>query len=99
MVGISRSLKTLAAFGLIVALGGDFDSVARGQGAVAFVPTIGFVPNGATMTVTPAVSADRRYVRLGVHPYFNTINGFTTYSAPLGAVGGTGFAGMNGAIG
>ena len=42
------------------------------------------------MTVTPAVSADRRYVRLSVNPYFNAVNGFSTFTTPLGAVGGGG---------
>jgi hypothetical protein len=62
------------------------------------------------MTVTPAVSADRRYVRLNVNAYFNAINGFTNFTTPLGAVSGGGAAGggagggnfnagMNGVIG
>jgi hypothetical protein len=93
---MSRSFRAVAALGLIVASGGYFDGAARGQGAVAFQPSIGFIPNGSTLTVTPAVSADRRYVRLSVNPFFNTINGFTTYTSQLGAVGGTGFGGMNG---
>ena len=42
------------------------------------------------MTVTPAVSADRRYVRLSVNPFFNDVNGFTSFTTPLGAVGGAG---------
>ena len=93
---MSRSFRAVAALGLIVASGGYLDAVARGQGAVAFQPSIGFIPNGATMTVTPVVSADRRYVRLSVNPFFNTVNGFTTYTSQLGAVGGTGFGGFGG---
>ncbi len=93
---MSRSFRAVAAVGLIVASGGYFDTVAHGQGAVAFQPSIGFVPNGATMTATPVVTPDRRYVRLTVNPFFNTVNGFTTYSSPLGAVGGTGFGGFGG---
>jgi hypothetical protein len=64
-----------------------------GQGAVAFDPIIGSAPTGETMTVTPAVSADRRYVRLSVNPFFNTVNGFTAFNTPLGAVGGVGASG------
>ena len=61
-----------------------------GQGAIAFDPVIGSAPNGETMTVTPAVTADRRYVRLSVNGFFNTVNGFSSFTTPLGAVGGVG---------
>jgi hypothetical protein len=67
-----------------------------GQGAVAFDPIIGAAPTGQTMTVTPAVTADRRYVRLSVNPFFNVVNGFTSFSTPLGAVGGVGANGGGG---
>ena len=49
-----------------------------GPGSVAFVPTPAPLPNGVILTVTPVVSADRRYVRLTISPVFNTIAGFTT---------------------
>src|SRR5262249_29152570 len=62
--------------------------------------------SGQTMTVTPAVTPDRRYVRLSVNAYFNVLNGFQSFTTPLAAVGGpvTGGggsfnAGMNGVIG
>jgi hypothetical protein len=58
--------------------------------AVAFDPIIGIAPSGQTLTVTPAVSADRRYVRLSVNGFFNTVNGFSSFTTPLGAVGGVG---------
>jgi hypothetical protein len=70
---------------------------------VAFVPIVGFIPTGSTMTVTPVVTPDRRYVRLSVSAFFNDLNGFTPLSVPA-AVGGQfgggfgGFAGMNGII-
>ena len=38
-----------------------------GPGAVAFPPTIGLIPSGVTLTVTPVVSADRRYVPIDAH--------------------------------
>jgi hypothetical protein len=101
MARISEYIKIAAGLGLILVAGHGFEPVARGQ-AIAYTPQVGFVPNGSTLSVTPAVSADRRYVRLTVNPYFNTVNGFTNYTAPLGAVGGGGaggFAGMNGLIG
>jgi hypothetical protein len=73
---------------------------------VAFIPIVGFVPTGSTLTVTPVVTPDRRYVRLGVDAFFNNLNGFTTLAVPAavgGAFGGGfggfgGFAGMNGVM-
>jgi hypothetical protein len=96
------AMKRLASYALgIVALAGWLQTPATAQ--IAYVPNIGAVPTGATMTVTPAVSADRRYVRLSVDVFFNDFNGFTTVSFPGGAVGGNfggGFAaGLNGVIG
>jgi hypothetical protein len=71
-----------------------------GQGAIAFVPIPAPAVSGETMTVTPAVSPDRRYVRLSVNAYFNAINGFSNYTAPLGAVGGGGGGGgLGGGLG
>ncbi len=78
---------------------------------IAYTPEIGAIPSGVTMTITPAVSADRRYVRLSVNAFFNDLNNIQTFSFPGGAVGGQfpgggfgGFgagaaAGMNGVIG
>jgi hypothetical protein len=67
--------------------------------AVAFTPTVAAAPTGQTMTVTPVVSADRRYVRLSVNPFFNVINGFSSFTTPLGAVSGAGGLGGAGAGG
>ena len=69
-----------------------------GPGAVAYTPQIGFVPNGVTMTVTPVVSADRRYVRMTMSPFFNANNGFTTFKSQSGAVGGSGLGGASALI-
>jgi hypothetical protein len=76
-------------------------TTARGQGAIAFQPVPAPIFDGANLGVTPAVSADRRYVRIGVNAGFQTVNGFTTLNIPVGAVSGGpgGFAGMNGPIG
>jgi hypothetical protein len=91
---------TLAAIGLV----GLLASAASAQG-IAFQPVIGSFPNGVTMSVTPSVSYDRRYVRLGINPQFTQLNGFDTYSVPGAITGGragggglVGFAGMNGPI-
>ena len=63
-----------------------------GPGSVAFVPQPEMLVNGVTLQVTPVVSADRRYVRLSLSPFFQTVNGFTTIQVP-GAVGGSGLGG------
>ena len=64
--------------------------------AVAFTPNIAAAPTGQTMTVTPVVTPDRRYVRLSVNPFFNVINGFSSFTTPLGAVSGAGGVGGGG---
>lgn len=40
-------------------------------GQAAFGPVFGAVPTGAAVQVTPVVSADRRYVRIGVNGFFS----------------------------
>ena len=103
MGSVAIGLGLAAAFG---------PSPARGQGAVAFQPVVGAVPDGVSLAVTPAVSADRRYVRLSVGFASNTVTGFSTFNVPAavggggagfngpGALGGLGgLAGMNGPIG
>ena len=64
-----------------------------GPGAVAYSPSIGLIPSGVTLTVTPVVSADRRYVRLTLTPFFNALNNLQTFTFPGGAVGGSGLGG------
>lgn len=79
--------------GLIAILGGAGLILAQGTGsaqaqAVAFSPVIGTAPDGVAMGVTPAVSADRRYVRLSVGANFTAVDGFQNINIPLGAVAG-----------
>jgi type II secretory pathway component GspD/PulD (secretin) len=64
-----------------------------GFGAVAFQPTVGTLPDGVIMFVTPVVSADRRYVRMTLTPFFQTFIQFDTISVPA-AVGGGGLGGQ-----
>ncbi len=52
--------------------------------AVGFQPGIGTVPDGVSLNVTPVVSADRRYVRLGINANFSTINGFMNFPVARG---------------
>jgi hypothetical protein len=91
-------MKNLAAIALgVFTLFVSVPSAAKAQ--VAYIPQVGFVPTGATMTVTPAVSADRRYVRLSVNAFFNDLNGFSTFSFPGAAVsGGQNFGGFGAGI-
>jgi hypothetical protein len=99
MTTIGRKWGAVAAMAMVVAWGTWPGTAARGQGAVAFTPQVASILNGAALQTTPVVSADRRYVRLTLTPYFNTVNGFTTYTAPLGAVSGGGGLGAGGGLG
>ncbi len=95
MTGIAR-IRRVAVMGLAAASAWVWGSgqTAFGQGgAIAYEPVVNWYLNGAALTATPVVSADRRYVRMTLNPYFNTVNGFTTYSAQLGAVSGGGVGG------
>jgi hypothetical protein len=85
--------------GLLTAASAGYQPSARAQGAVAFEPGIGVLPSGSVLDVTPVVSADRRYVRLSVNPYFNNVLGIQNFSFGGGAVAGGAFGGMNGAVG
>jgi hypothetical protein len=81
-----RGMKWMsAAFGLLAFFA---PAPAKAQ-AIGEQPTIGVIPDGVFLGVTPAVSADRRYVRLSVNTSFNTFNGFSTFPVPA-AVGGGG---------
>ncbi len=99
---MSLAKTGLGALGLLVLLA----PLARAQ-AVAFQPVVGSFPQGATMSATPVVSADRRYVRLTLNPQFTGLEGFDNYAVPAAVSGGTanvgggaggllGFAGVNG---
>jgi hypothetical protein len=90
--GLSTAVKI--ALLTLAALGSDVP--VRGQ-AVGFVPIPAPLPSGVMLDVTPAVSADRRYVRMSLGVNFNEIIGFTPYQVPAAVSGGG--AGMNGPIG
>jgi hypothetical protein len=79
-----------AAFGLLTFFA---PAPAKAQG-------IGVIPDGVFLGVTPAVTADRRYVRLSVDTNFNTLNGFSTFPVPAAVSGGGGVAfGAGGGLG
>ncbi len=67
--------------------------------AVAFFPTVGQIPDGVSLNVTPVVSADRRYVRLSLDVNFSTINGFSNFPVPAAVGGGNGTGGLGGGLG
>src|SRR3954454_12255805 len=91
MTGIRQCILASAALVLLA-------PAARAQ-AVAFQPVVGAIPNGPTLGVTPAVSIDRRYVRLGVNAQFIGVEGFNTYLVPGAVGGGPGGPGALGGIG
>jgi hypothetical protein len=49
-------------------------------GAVGFQPIIQVLPEGTMLAVSGVVSADRRYVRIGVAPIFSTIGDVQTFT-------------------
>ncbi len=59
-----------------------------GAGAGSFIPQIATIQDGVTLSVTPVVSADRRYVRMTLSPSFITFSGFDNISVPIVAGGG-----------
>jgi|SRR5579864_190540 len=70
---------------------------ARAQ--VAFMPSIGSIPDGVSMAVTPVVTADRRYVRLSLDVQFTGVIDFTTFPVPGAVSGGPGGPGALGGLG
>lgn len=59
-----------------------------GAFSVGFTPQIGFIPDGITLTVTAVISADRRFVRLALAPFFNNLIDLQTFSFLGGQTGG-----------
>lgn len=54
------------------------------QGAVGYQPEIIWLPQGAQMSVTGVISADRRYVRITAAPLFSTIPKVTVFNFATG---------------
>jgi hypothetical protein len=52
---------------------------------VGFTPVIGFINEGVSLTANAVVSADRRFVRISVAPFFNTLREIQTFSFQGGA--------------
>ena len=47
---------------------------------VGFTPIIGVINEGVSLTANAVVSADRRFVRISVAPFFNTLRDLQTFS-------------------
>lgn len=54
---------------------------------VGFQPVIGFIGEGVSLTAAAVVSADRRFVRISVAPFFNTLREIQTFSFQGGNAG------------
>lgn len=96
--------KALAVFGSLAVVAPARPALA--QSSVAFAPTIGTIPDGVTLSVTPVVSADRRYVRLtNLNPTFIAFDRFDTFTVPAAVsggglgLGGGGLGGLGGGLG
>jgi hypothetical protein len=72
---------------------------AQSQGTVGFAPIPAQIFDGAALSVQPVVTADRRYVRLGVRPVFSTVEGFDVFPVPAAVAGGGFGGGPRGGIG
>ncbi len=74
-----------------------------GGGAVGYEPVIIWLPQGAFMSVTAVISADRRYVRITAMPYFSGVSEVNTFNMATGATStssnGTGGNGSTGNTG
>jgi hypothetical protein len=69
-------------------------------GAVGYQPVIREIPEGANMSATAVISADRRFVRISPQPLFSGISEVNTFNfvsgqggQTEGGTGGTGFGG------
>ena len=74
------------------------------EAQVAYAPGVGTIPDGVSLSATPVVSADRRYVRLSVNASFTTVDGFQTVGIPfavsgMGSGSGPGAGGGAGGLG
>ncbi|MBX3443268.1 MAG: hypothetical protein KF774_12750 [Planctomyces sp.] len=70
-----------------------------GQFSVGFQPDVQVFSDGVQLGVSAVVSADRRYVRLGVFPFFSNITDVFTFSFFGGGgagLGGNGVGGLGG---
>ncbi|WP_231740559.1 hypothetical protein [Thalassoglobus neptunius] len=67
------------------------DPSVRRAGAIGFAPVVQTYLDGAALQTNAVISADRRYVRIGVGVQFSTITGVSTFNFPGGTVNQTPF--------
>ncbi|MEW4489354.1 hypothetical protein AB1L42_14830 [Thalassoglobus sp. JC818] len=67
------------------------DPSVRRAGAIGFAPVVQTYLDGAALQTGAVISADRRYVRIGVGVQFSTITGVSTFNFPGGTVNQTPF--------
>ncbi|MGA7702882.1 MAG: hypothetical protein WCB27_25085, partial [Thermoguttaceae bacterium] len=65
--------------------GGNGGQPFFGGGAVGYEPVIIWLPQGAMMSVTAVISADRRYVRITAMPFFSGVSNVDTFNTTNGA--------------
>ena len=63
---------------------------------IGFQPVIGFINEGVSLSALAVVSADRRFVRISVAPFFNTLLELQTFSFQGGAAAQQGAAPQGG---
>jgi hypothetical protein len=91
-------ILTIAVLGTVALLNLATATPASAQ-AVAFQPVVNSFPSGVQLWTQPVVSADRRYVRLGVNPLFTDLLGFDAFSVPAAVSGGGVGGGAGGGLG
>jgi len=62
----------------------------RGRGAVGFMPVVQPFPEGTSMSGNAVISADRRYVRIAMTPFFSRIADVQTFNFATGQGGAQG---------
>lgn len=67
--------------------------------ATGFQPIVQFFPDGVSLTVTAVISADRRYVRLTLFPFFSNIVDVFAFTFAGGGFGGGQIGGLGGGLG
>lgn len=79
--------------------GGADPGMPAGAGVIGYQSVVQFIPNGASLSAAAVVSADRRYVRIGVVPLFSSITDVFTFTFIGGAPGQVGGGSVVGGIG
>lgn len=87
MSRLSIALFVVGVFGVVI------PDRASAQGSAGVQVTPGYAFDGVILNTVPVVTHDRRYVRIGVNPNFQTIEGFQNFPGSTAVVGGGGGGG------